>query len=69
MRCFIMAVNYDYAITLRDVSAYGKVKVLFGVRGEYCHDDNGTFVIDVAEVKTRTQYKSLKRLLEKKNFI
>jgi hypothetical protein len=64
-----MAVNYDYAITLKDVDAYGKVKVLFGVRGEYCHDDNGTFVIDVDEVKTRTQYKSLRRILEQRNYI
>lgn len=69
MKCLLMATNYDYAVTLRNIPAYGKVKILFGVRGEYCQNDNGAFVIDVVEVKTRTQYTSLRRLLERKNYI
>lgn len=63
-------VNFDYAVTLTSVPNYGKVKILFGLRDkEYKHDENGVFVIDVKEVKTRTQYKSLKKLLQDKGYI
>ena len=65
-----MTTDYEYAIYMKDVPNYGKVKVLFGLREkEYNHDENGIFVIDVREVKTRIQYRSLKIMLERDKYI
>ena len=62
--------EYDYAITLYDIPNYGRVKVLFGLKNKiYNNEENGAFVIDVKEVETRIQYKSLKKILEKKGYI
>ena len=65
-----MTNKYDYAITFEQVPNYGRVKVLFGLNGQdYKHTENGVFCIDVKEVETRTQYKSLKKILQDRSYI
>lgn len=66
-----MLFEFDFAITLQSVPNYGRVKVLFGLKNgsNYNHQDGNTFVVDVKEVETRTQYRSLKKILEQKGYI
>lgn len=63
--------DFEYAITLRSVPNYGNVKVLFGLKDkEYNHYDNdGTFIVDVKEIESRLQYRSLKKILQNKGYI